>query len=50
LAAIRPGSTVEEETIDAYVRCLKKKLGRSAVIESVQNEGYRFQGKPIKKD
>jgi two-component system phosphate regulon response regulator PhoB len=42
-AAIGGGSIVLERTIDVHVKSLRRKLGRSDLIQTVQGVGYRFR-------
>ncbi len=43
VALIRPGSAVQQRTIDAHVKSLRQKLGPiGARIQTVRQVGYRF--------
>jgi two-component system phosphate regulon response regulator PhoB len=41
-AAIGDGQIVSERTIDVHIKTLRKKLGSSALIQTIRGIGYRF--------
>jgi DNA-binding response OmpR family regulator len=42
-AAMGADAVVEERTIDAHIRTLRRKLGTPDLIQTVRGVGYRFR-------